>query len=239
MGAFYSATGGGIAGHVLKTLPEASESITSFGRPKPTYPGAPFPEAPPPELTQAAALFRGAQTVPDPAAGLGEIPVRGAIAEQVQQPIARPSLKQMMGSLQEPLDQAVGAKKLIPNVPLKQQIPGRGGVAQQMKPPIEETPAAQQSAAMPPEPELPEGHTAVESSALRSYRYDPAAREFHARATSGDTVYVYGDVSPEGAAAFENAPSKGQAWQLIRRNPLVAKIVNGKRIAVKPATSSQ
>lgn len=117
--------------------------------------------------------------------------------------------------MDEQLGKALGAKQLDPKVPLRNQGAAR----------------------MPAESEvaLPEGHTAVESSALRSYRYDPAAKEFHARATSGNTVYIYGDVSPEAAAGFESASSKGKAWQAIRQNPLVAKIVDGKRMAVKPA----
>jgi len=41
-------------------------------------------------------------------------------------------------------------------------------------------------------------------------------------------------VSPEEAQSFTEAESKGKAWQAIRSNPLVAKIVNGKRLAVQP-----
>lgn len=80
-----------------------------------------------------------------------------------------------------------------------------------------------------------EGHTAHQSSALRSSKYDTGANEFHARMTSGDTTYVYGDVAPEEAQAFADADSKGKAYQQLKNgHPLVAKIVGGKRIAVKP-----
>ena len=41
-------------------------------------------------------------------------------------------------------------------------------------------------------------------------------------------------LEPE-AQAFAEADSKGKAWQDIRQNPLIAKVVNGKRIAVKPS----
>jgi KTSC domain-containing protein len=58
--------------------------------------------------------------------------------------------------------------------------------------------------------DLPEGHTGVESSALRSFKYEPETREFHARATSGDTTYVYGGVTPEEAKNFELTASKGK-----------------------------
>ncbi len=151
-------------------------------------------------------------------------PVRGSVAKSMAAPdeptqIARGSVAQMMNSAKKTspsqveglLQQGLGNKPLDPNVPLKMQ----GKAA-----------------------DLPEGHTPVESSALRSYKYDPTAKEFHARATSGDTTYVYGDVSPEAAQGFEQAESKGKAWQGIRSNPLVAKIVNGKRIDVKPARGS-
>lgn len=204
-------------------------------------PGAPLPEAPAPEVTQAQSLFYGGKPAADPAAGLGKIPVRGAIAAKMSaptnaepspiaetpaaqqsaapppapRPIARGTLSKMMD---KELGNALGAKQLDPKVPLRGQL----------------------AAKMPPQSEaaIPEGHTPVESSALRSYKYDPAAREFHARATSGNTVYVYGDVAPEDAAAFEKATSKGQAWGAIRRNPLVAKIVDGKRVATTPARAT-
>jgi hypothetical protein len=177
-------------------------------------PGAPLPATPAPELSQASALGRGASSPADPAAGLGQIPVRGSIADSVAQPQTSAPAPIRRGSLQQMLNESLGAKELKPNVPLRQQMdatnPASGGE------------------------DLPEGHTSVKSSALRSYKYDPDAQEFHARATSGDTTYVYGGVSPEDAQAFESADSKGKAWQQIRQNPLVAKIVNGKRIAVKP-----
>ncbi len=126
------------------------------------------------------------------------------------EPVATPAPIDKLGPA---LEQGLGAKKLESTVPLREQ----------MKP---AEPAA--------ESDLPEGHTPVESSALRSVRYDQGAREFHAMPKGGTTVYVYGDVSPEEADAFSKAESKGKAWQEIRRNPLVAKIVNGKRIATKP-----
>lgn len=84
-------------------------------------------------------------------------------------------------------------------------------------------------------PALPEGFTPVESSALRGYKYDPATREFESVTTSGQH-YIHGDVSPEDAEAFAAAESKGRAWQKIRENPLVAKVVDGERVSVKPGT---
>lgn len=223
-----------------KAKPAAPAGLSSNAEGVPS--GWPSPS---PELVQAQGLMEGGKTVADPAAGLGSIPVRGSIAEKMTaptnaepspiaetpaaqqsaatppapkpspRPIARGTLNKMMDS---ELGKALGAKQLDPKVPLRGQMAAR----------------------MPQESEaaIPEGHTPVESSALRSYKYDAAAREFHARATSGNTVYVYGDVAPEDAAAFEKATSKGQAWGAIRRNPLVAKIVDGKRVAVKAGVAS-
>ena len=128
------------------------------------------------------------------------------------QPMSRTAVSQ---KLDQALPQALGAAEpLQPNVPLREQLPfTRSRVADT----------------------LPEGHTPVESSAMRSYRYDPQTREFQVMPKSGNAIAVYGDVSPEEAQSFADAESKGKAWQQIRQNPLVAKIVNGKRVAVKPA----
>lgn len=193
----------------------------------PVYPGASEPAAPPPEITQAAPLAQGGgKPISSPADALGKIPVKGQIVHDYQS--AKPS-EFNRGSLQDLLQQSMGGKALDPKVPLRQQIPS-GTIGQQMKSPIAETPAAQQSGPT----SIPEGHTAVDSSALRSYKYDPGANEFHANYKSGNTVHVFGDVSPEEAQAFEQSPSKGQAMQAVKNaHPLVGKIVDGKRIAVK------
>ncbi len=82
---------------------------------------------------------------------------------------------------------------------------------------------------------VPEGHTPVESTAVKSFKYDPEAHELHVQTKSGVT-YVQGEVSQAQADAFANAESKGRAWKAIRdNNPPVAKIIGGKRIAVKPS----
>jgi hypothetical protein len=84
-------------------------------------------------------------------------------------------------------------------------------------------------AAAPVKPAIPEGHTPVESTAVTSFKYDPQANELHIHA-NGKT-YTYGDISREDAATFQNAQSKGKAWQAIKaNNPLVKK--NG--VPVKP-----
>lgn len=76
------------------------------------------------------------------------------------------------------------------------------------------------------------------STAVDSFSYDPDAQEFHVQPKGGSTGYIYGGVSQEDANAFANAESKGKAWQQMRNNPLVGKVVNGKRVAVKPAVSA-
>jgi KTSC domain len=79
---------------------------------------------------------------------------------------------------------------------------------------------------------LPQGFTPLESSALKGYKYDPGASEFQAISQNGQH-YIYGDVSPEQAESFANSNSKGQAWNNLRQSsPLVAKVINGKRVAV-------
>lgn len=140
--------------------------------------------------------------------------VRQANPEPTRAEVKAASEKVTPQRVQAAAEEALGVKKLQPDIPLKQQT----GV-------ISKGPA------------IPEGHTPVESSALRSYKYDASAREFTAATRAGNVQYVYGDVSPEDAAAFDKAESKGKAWQDIRQNPLVAKIVDGKRIPIKPSRS--
>jgi hypothetical protein len=158
------------------------------------------------------------QTVPAPGQA-------GQLAASIQQPSptdVAPGFQR--GSLQDLLDKSLGAKKLEPNVPLRQQLSNV---------PPRNAPSGTISGAV----DLPEGHTAIEgSSAATSKMYDPDAREFHARFKSGNTTYVYGDVDPDEAQAFDQADSKGKALQDIKNNhPLVAKIENGKRIPMKAA----
>lgn len=80
---------------------------------------------------------------------------------------------------------------------------------------------------------VPPGHTPVKSTAIRSYKYDPATQEFEASTSSG--TYIHGDVTPEQAKAFEDASSKGKAWVELKKNSTyVGKIVNGKRVSAIP-----
>lgn len=89
---------------------------------------------------------------------------------------------------------------------------------------------------------VPEGHTPVESSALRSYKYDPDAREFE-YVTNDGTHYVRGDVGPEAFREFLNVAGEtdsiGKGWHALRNHPEGGvpqfKVdANGERIPIKP-----
>jgi hypothetical protein len=124
-------------------------------------------------------------------------------------PVSRPAVgKQLDSSLRT----AVGNRPLQPGVTLRNQF----------RPQVESS-----------------GMTPVESSsAVKAFRYDPAARELHVQTPDG-TTYVSGEVTPDQAETFRDADSPGRAWKAIRDNsPLVAKILpGGKRIAMKGASA--
>lgn len=100
-----------------------------------------------------------------------------------------------------------------------------------------------------PNSNLIEGHTPVDSSAVKSYKYNPTAKEIDI-ATPGGGGYRYAEISPEQAEAFgkgeyqgkgaKDTPSVGKAWADIRNNgTLVKKMVNGKWVDVKPQVSPE
>lgn len=140
----------------------------------------------------------------------GEAPTTAEVA-------ASPAPKVTPKIVEQQLNDALGGRPLQPDVPLRQQVPTKGASAEARK--------------------LPPGFSPVDSSALRGYKYDPATRELET-ITQGGQHYIHGDVSPEDAQAFMDAESKGKAWQAIRNSgTLVAKVVNGKRIAIKPSVN--
>ena len=188
-----------------------------FGLPEPV---PPLTTTNPPELPAA---FRPAEpTIPyRPPLGtaenpstLGAPPISAATAAPAEIPARIPEtpVNASPANVERALNESLGGKPLVRGVSLRNQ------------------PAAQAAAAG----KLPEGFTPVDSTALKGYKYDPATREFES-ITQGGQHYIHGDVSPEDAQAFADAKSKGQAWKQIRNNPLVAKVVDGERIAVKPA----
>ena len=239
-------------------------SAPQFQPEEPVYPGASQPETPQPELLQAATLAKGSQVAVDPSAGLGTLPLSKLPVHAVNQAVQELGLQAPLPSLTARANQianlaveGAGGKlpePLQPNVPLKNQggivTPNSEAVSvrdndvlAQVKaehPDWSNSQALQEAAKqVNPKPSIPEGHTAVESSALKSYKYDPQAQEFEAYTPSGGH-YVYGDVSPEQAAKFEAADSKGKAWNDIRQNStLVAKVINGKRVPIKPVVAPE
>lgn len=255
---------GGLMGYGIgkEVLPKLRVPGENFGLPRGTM-AQQMQKATPAEAEAApASLPEGFEsrapyqsptgTAENPATGG---PSRGSISQQMQQPIQRPSLKEMMSNFQSEAEKGLGGKELQPDVPLKQQVPSRGSVKQMMDTPTPQKAApglAEQmkgaaGSPIPPKGELGAPITSldqagnpiplnpVKSSALAHAGYDPAAREFHAQYKSGDGVqHVFGDVSPDEAQAFEQSASKGAAMQQIKQgHPLVAKIVDGKRVAMK------
>ena len=195
--------------------------------PAAVFPGAPLSEAIGPEVGMAKGLAEGGKAVPEPAKALGELPVH-AVQQAITElgpkaPIAEvTSRANTIARLSNLLNEGLGGRGLEPNVPLRNQAsvmtPGTAGSMAES---------------------VAEGHTPVQSSALKSYKYDPTTQEFESVTQNGQH-YVHGDVTPEEAAKFEAADSKGKAWNELRKNAtLVAKVVNGKRIPVRPVISDE
>lgn len=123
-----------------------------------------------------------------------------------------PSVDTSPKAVESKLQEALGAKPLQRNVPIRQQ-----------------------ATASPPEASsgLPKGFTAVDSSAIKGYKYNPDAQELETIDAKTGTHYIHGDVSPEDFGKFAEAESKGKAWNQLKANsPLVGKVVNGKRVSV-------
>jgi hypothetical protein len=219
--------------------------------------GAPFPEKPPAEVLRARGLANAGQAaLPEPSAGLGRIPVAepeptdlrpfnvrrpGEIAPEMPRPRAYfggipaepiPSRSGLMlsGEVAPPetpspkiatsqkavgraLENSLGAEPLQSNVPLRNQVSRAEPVSQ----------------------------SKIESSVIADHDYDPQSREFHVTTkTNPNITYVYGDVDPEQIKPFESG-SKGKAWAEFKKggSPLVAKIVNGERIPVRPVIRAE
>lgn len=114
-------------------------------------------------------------------------------------------------ALEKQLNDSLGGKPLQPNVTLRQQLQAKAAASS-----------------------LPEGFTPVKSTALKGYKYDPAAQEF-TTVTNNGQLYTHGEVTPEEAKAFTDADSKGQAWNTLRQNHVLVK-QNG--LPVKPIARS-
>lgn len=201
---------------------------TPTPEPPAVYPGAPLPETPDPALLQSQPLAQGGQAATSPSDALGQIPLAKLPTEAVKQAVnelgtqaSKPSLTARANEIAIQLQKAMGTEpvQIKPGVTMRNQMK----MAPTEAPPTD----------------LPEGFTPVESTALKGYKYDPETREFES-ITQGGQHYVHGNVSPEEAAKFEAADSKGRAWQSVRNEgTLVAKVLNGKRVAVKPIVSPE
>ena len=224
--------------------------------PEPVYPGAPLPG----DLAKASGIAEGGKPITSPSDALGQIPVPKSISElpaqAVSQAVSQLGSKatiQSITDLANQIEQGLGGKGLEPNVPIGQQ----GGIItpQQSSPgavQVKTNIRSAQGLEAGGKPYLPSGGNASElpepqprpapppreSTSIKAFRYDPDAKEMHVTWKGGDSpiTYVYGEVTPAQSEMFHAAESKGMAAKSIKdNNVLVAKIINGKRIEVKPA----
>jgi hypothetical protein len=249
-----------IAGRVARR-PSLGDYLTAIkAQPKPierpVYPGAPFPTATPEQLNPT--LISPSRNLP------GQIPREIINRPQPAKPI--PSRPGLMLSGREPLllpeksapimlpernpipKQAIhGTTPSSPLPPLRTVEPPPSAPPAPVKP-LEEllnnatggkplqrnVPLRQQGRIISEIESQPKPST---SSAIQDYKYDPGKQEMQVTTKAG-AQYIHGDVSPEQAAEFEKASSKGKAWGELKKNSTyVGKIVNGQRINAKPPSS--
>lgn len=169
------------------------------GLPKPISEGAQLPEKPPTEVLQGNALMRGARRIPDPAKGLGEIPVNPGGAGQMAESVATPepgiTNKAASQSLSKTLPESLGNEpiKIKPGVKIRDQFKTA-------------------------EPK--------ESSVVKSFDYNPETKELSVKTPNGNT-YVHAEVTPEEAEGMKTAESKGEYWnnQIRANHRMVNKIM--------------
>lgn len=207
------------AGKALGKYKDTPGQLAEIWGKKPVYSEATEPQQLPEDRLPAA--FQAPKPKAPPVVGTADLPFQGGQAGQLAQSIQAPAAKGISGfsrnSLGNLLNKSLGAEesKVQPGKPIYQRSAG--------------PPSGAISGA-----DMPEGHTAVQSSWIKSYKYDPATREFEMAPKSGTPVRL-GDVSPEEAQGFADAKSQGKAWQQIKNNVLVAKRINGKWEPVKAA----
>lgn len=185
----------------------------------------PIPTGEAPALLESAVAAQRVRAsepgFPNRAEGLPEI--------EEMQPEATAKLRSIIEEQRKPIDvsrakigqllnQATGAQPLERGIPIRQQLNR-----------VTPAPVAK------PEPAIA---TPKESSVVKSFNYNPETRELEVMTKNGGH-YIHGDVTPEQAQSLESAESKGKAWNAIKNNStLVAKVQNGKRIAIKPSGSA-
>jgi hypothetical protein len=233
---------------MIKWLPWLAAGSQTSEKPPFKDPGAPLPEMPPEELTQAAPLSRGGgKPAVDPRAGLGQIPVAPPEPAPTYSGAPYPSapsteLQQARSLTQQPrapVDPAAGLGQ-IPSTPqpgpapsepqpaprttsqaeFRRQLDQALPTAPQPGQPIYPRPNAPQMQAAPtPEEPIPSLTPVEGSSAVEGYHYDPQRREFSYKEKKSGITYVFGDVDPETAQKFEQAESKGRALDSVRKQP--------------------
>lgn len=170
------------------------------------------------------------------------IPERPSV-ERIAPPSAvKPSAKISPKAVEQQLGEALGAEpapKIVPGVKIKNQptaqaaaTVGRpaataktaplGNLGQEIQASL---PPSQAPVMAPLENlgaqikastvELPKDFTPTESSLLAGYKYDPVKQQLSAITNTGQH-YVHAEVTPEEAHVFENAKSKGNAWNKLR-----------------------
>lgn len=150
-----------------------------------------------------------------------EVPETPPAAQPAAQPAAAASPETAATADTSPknverlLGEATGAKPLQPKVALRKQA----------------TATATKTAS------LPDDFTPVKSSALQGYKYDPQTQELTSITNNGQT-YKHSGVTPDMMAAFEEAKSKGQAWNMVRKGPGVTLIEKNGTPVVKSSYRS-
>jgi hypothetical protein len=261
-GAYYGAK---TLGNVTQAVLGKERANAPIFRPRPVYPGAPLPEAPPTEVIQAAPIGTGGRAIaPPPSAALGKISAKpvypGAPLPEhpgvfpggnlPSKPPAELSQARAIGQggARPPVEPSAGLGK-IPAAPQAPVIARpntspraiEGAINDSLGGrPLQPGVKLRDQMKAPAPPAAPSADLKpVQSSALKAYKYDPAKREFTG-VTQNGAVHIHGDVSPEQVAKFEANPSKGKAWNELRQNSTpVAKVVNGKRVSTIPPRALQ
>jgi hypothetical protein len=231
IGAEIGTVAGAAAGKEL--LPQVRLPGEGFGLPSRVTGGpvvAPKYAPPAAAATAAAEDLEGITSAQTEAAGeAAEQAAPEHVAEPVAEPIETPK------PVAKPASKFTTATgRIKPAVGKQLQAELERGLGNEPPAPAVQTAPAAAAA------ELPADFTPTpKSSALRGYKYDPAAREFEYITTDG-SHYIRGDVAPEAADQFEKTAvekdSFGKAWHELRQNPQggvgVAKVINGKRVPI-------
>ena len=228
----------------LKTDSAQAKILDATGENKPFAGGA--DEPPPQKILDATGENKpfagGRDKAPAAAAPQATAPTApGAILSPIE---STPTPKISPAAVEKQLNDALGGRPLKPGVSLRNQAAptaGASDLTSQIQQSLDKANAGKVPADSTPKPStvgdlptqikkslqkaepLPDGFTPVESSVLKGYKYDPAAKEFTAITNKGET-YTHGEVTPEQVKNFEDADSQGKAWtEHIRSNNVLVK----------------